>query len=428
MESENQQVAIFIDFENLVFGIQNPQKPNSDEEEVDVEPVVRLAEEYGRVVQAHAYADWRNRVFNQYQVDLYKLGLDIVHVMGKKNRTGFKNAVDIKMAVDTIETIFTFPEVSTYIIVSGDRDFIHVLKMLRRHGKNVVGISPARSASEDLAQLTDRFIRYESLTNTYFNQNEEAEEEGFETKLINLQAALVDIVSKRPEGVKGAELKGLLRRKISATFDESDYGFSRLIDLVRAFPKDLRVEMSRGGGDMTVLPVTSSDASGTQQARKPSPRANVEKLTKVAGLRRYRYEVNARKRRKILKAMFEAMKGSSFSQNDVYDQMQNQTDLQDVSATELSKYFLILFQSRVLWTESPSEEELPVRARKMTLNKTIKSADDLIQVYETSIVYKVIDNKESEKSSSQELCALLGLNPGREQKYVEKLLKKAKEI
>ncbi|MDP5170708.1 MAG: NYN domain-containing protein [Bacteroidia bacterium] len=408
MDSNADQVAIFIDFENLVYGIQDPKKNNSHEEEVDVEPIVRLAEEYGRVVQAHAYADWRNRVFNQYQVDLYKLGIDIVHVMGKKSGTGFKNAVDIKMAVDTIETIFTFPGIKTFLIVSGDRDFIHVLKMLRRHGRQIVGISPSRSASEDLAQLTDRFLRYESLTTTYFQDAGETEEEMDTSKLELLQKALREIVSERPEGLKGSELKGLLRRKISATFDESEYGFPRFIDLVRAFPNDMRVIINPDGGDMTVLPVATQAKSAASVATQANV-AKTDDLLRAAGLRRYRYEINPRRRRNLLKGMFESMKSGSFSQNDVYEYIQNQQGGTDLSATELSKYFMILFQSRILWTESADDEDLPARSRKMVLNKAIKKPDDLIKRYEYSILYKVMERKNRKPFSVDELCALLGL-------------------
>lgn len=426
MEQENNQVAVFIDFENLVFGIQDPRKSNS-EEEVDIEPIVRLAEEYGRVVQAHAYADWRNRVFNQYQMDLYKLGIDIVHVMGKKSGSGFKNAVDIKMAVDTIETIFTFPDVNTFLIVSGDRDFIHVLKMLRRHGKHVVGISPARSASEDLAQLTDRFIRYESLSNTYFEQETESTSESLEVRLRKLRDALSDITLKRPEGVRGSELKGLLRRNISATFDESDYGFSRFIDLVRAFPNDLRIELGRSGGDMKVYPVEAKVPASKGRKSASSPQRKPDQLIADSGLKRYRFEKQARRRRRILEAMFARMEEGSFSQNDMYETVSSDSALQNLSATELSKYFLILFQSRVLRIDK-SDEDLPTRARRMTLVNTIKSSKDLIERYELSIVYKVLDSGKSADLSAKEVLSLLGLNEKSDAAYASSILKKAKEI
>ena len=68
------------------------------------------------------------------------------------------------MAVDAVSLMSSLRHIDVYVIVSGDRDFIHVLKELRRHGKTVVGVSPNSAVSEDFAALCDRFLRYEALT------------------------------------------------------------------------------------------------------------------------------------------------------------------------------------------------------------------------------------------------------------------------
>ncbi len=429
MEISHQQVAIFIDFENLTSGLQ-PDKGDrkwSHEEDVDCEPIVRLAEEYGRVVQSHAYADWRNKLYNQYQLDLYKLGIDLVHVMGKMGGGGFKNAVDIKMAVDITESIFTFPDIQTFIIVSGDRDFIHVLKMLRRHGRQVVGISPARSASEDLAQLTDRFIRYESLTNTYFQEaGIKGEDERGESKMELLHKTLRELLQERPEGIKGSELKILLRRNISATFDESDYGFQRFVDLIRHFSKDLRVDLNPDGGDMTVVPLEAKAEGNTKSSALGQASRTID-WVRLSGLKRYRFELDPERRRATLRGMFEFMKNGAFSQNDIFESTQSIPEFTDFSATELSKYFMILFQSGMLWTENNREDGRPVRARKMILNKAIQTPDDLIRRYEISIILKVMEHNRSRREiKKSDYLSMLGLPPTKEnQAYVSELVDEA---
>ncbi len=131
------QVALLIDFENLVRAV--------DEEDVDCEALSRLAEQYGRVLVANAYADWRMKDVNQYQTDLYGLGIDLVHVLGRRWGATVKNAVDVKMAVDAVSLMSTLPHIDVFVIASGDRDFIHVLKELRRHGKTVARLGPRAS-------------------------------------------------------------------------------------------------------------------------------------------------------------------------------------------------------------------------------------------------------------------------------------------
>ena len=91
------QVALLVDFENLVRAV--------DEEDIDCEAVFRLADEYGRVLVANAYADWRLKDVNQYQTDLYALGIELVHVLGRRHGALVKNAVDVKMAVDAVSFI-----------------------------------------------------------------------------------------------------------------------------------------------------------------------------------------------------------------------------------------------------------------------------------------------------------------------------------
>jgi hypothetical protein len=43
-----------------------------------------------------------------------------------------------------------------------------------------------------------------------------------------------DVPAQQPNGLKGAQVEPLLRRRLSATFDESQYGFSRLTGLLLA--------------------------------------------------------------------------------------------------------------------------------------------------------------------------------------------------
>ena len=154
-EGQIGHVALLVDFENLVRAV--------DEEDIECEAVFRLAEEYGRVLVANAYGDWRSKDVNQYQTDLYGLGIELVHVFGRRHGALIKNAVDVKMAVDAVSLLSSLPHIDTYVIVSGDRDFIHMLKELRRHGKTVIGVSPNSAVSKDFSALCDRFVRYEVL-------------------------------------------------------------------------------------------------------------------------------------------------------------------------------------------------------------------------------------------------------------------------
>lgn len=95
-----------------------------------------------------------------------------------------------ELAVDAIEAIWELPNIQTFVLVSGDRDFIHVLKALRRHGKTVIGVAPDNAVSEDFAALCDRFVAYSALQDV---QSEQVPEITDETSLPPIQTVKVAV-------------------------------------------------------------------------------------------------------------------------------------------------------------------------------------------------------------------------------------------
>jgi hypothetical protein len=347
---------------------------------------------------------------NQYQTDLYRLGVELVHVFGKGWGSGFKNAVDVKMAVDAIAAISSLPHVDTFVIVSGDRDFIHVLKALRRHGKTVVGVSPASSVSHDFAALCDRFVKYEDLAVTYEVRSAAAEElRGDVLDQSTLREALASLIADNPRGIKGAMIKPLLRRKLSPSFDESAYGFSRLSDLLYAMQDVVRVEAPDTGGDIVVFP---AHADATNQLGVITTPNRAERLIRQSGLSFYRYERNATLRRRILSALFRAMREREpFAWVDVQERLLRETSDWEppLSITVMSKYRTIIYQGRGFVFE-PNQDALPQRERLARLREDIDSESDLVRLYEASIVYKVAGTCRDEPLQPEDVVELLGLD------------------
>ncbi|MBW7885624.1 MAG: NYN domain-containing protein [Caldilineaceae bacterium] len=418
------QVALLIDFENLVYGLQDIHG-DAYTEEVDPELLFRLSEEYGQVVLANAYADWRFREVNQFQTDLYRLGVELIHVFAKKQLARYKNAVDVKMAVDAIETIWKLPHVDVFVIVSGDRDFIHVLKTLRRYGKTIIGVSPAASVSDDFAALCDRFIRYGALASTYGAESVASVTSVPVNHGLDLvRETLRRIVSERPNGLKGALIKPLLRRRLSVTFDESEYGFSRMTDLLLAMPDVVQVVFDPTGGDVTVRPSDAKNATGPVVASS-DPRARRELLISRAGLRNYRFEPDPTIRRQVLQELFETMgTGLPFTPGDVFEKILEEDESLSMSLSLLSKYHAILWQSRIFQLER-NQPDRPMRERLMRLDPTVLTADDLIYRYEASITYKLVTaaRELGEAITPESLCEIMGLEVNEENcAYCERLI------
>ena len=77
-------------------------------------------------------------------------------------RTGrIKNSVDVKMTADCIEIAHSYPNIGTFVLVSGDSDFIHVVNALRTMGKHVIVVGVSWSTSRRLADQVDTLVLYD---------------------------------------------------------------------------------------------------------------------------------------------------------------------------------------------------------------------------------------------------------------------------
>ena len=167
-------VALFIDWENFKISLAVGQRtPN-------VSALKEEVSNHGRVVIAKAYADWVTRApelrgASQFLNDppsLYAAGIEPVFVPTRAPspnatnangmRTGrIKNSVDVKMTADCIEIAHSYPNIGTYVLVSGDSDFIHVVNALRTMGKRVVVIGVSWSTSRRLSDNVDTLVLYD---------------------------------------------------------------------------------------------------------------------------------------------------------------------------------------------------------------------------------------------------------------------------
>ena len=384
------RVALLIDFENLVRAV--------DEEDIDCEAVFRLADEYGRVLVANAYADWRMRDVNQYQADLYGLGIELVHVLGQRRGALIKNAVDVKMAVDAVSLMSSLPHIDVYVIVSGDRDFIHVLKELRRHGKTVIGVSPNSAVSSDFSSLCDRFLRYEALTSTVEPTGAESIDE--------VRSKLAEIVRENPDGLRGSEVKTMLRRVLSSSFDESAYGFmsfgsflGRMDGVVRVVPAPAT------GGDLRVYPASAPTAAPVEADD------DATRLVRKAKLSTMRYEANAQRRRALLLRLFGAMaeQEQPFTLGEAHASMQEQDAAGAFPFGDVVKYARTLYLGGVLVAED-GQDDVFFRERRMSLTLDPSTAESLILAYETAVATRLVSAAGEEPIDAATVSGVFGLD------------------
>ncbi|MDR1774975.1 MAG: NYN domain-containing protein [Actinomycetes bacterium] len=155
------QLAVFIDFENLALGIQprvNGRRRKRDEK-LDMQKVLERLVEKGKIVAKRAYCDWQR--FPEYVGGLHELGIELTEIP-ERHLTG-KNSADIRLVVDALEMGYSKGHIDTFVIVSGDSDFLPLVSKLKENGKSVIGVGLKESTSDLLAANCDEFIFYDDL-------------------------------------------------------------------------------------------------------------------------------------------------------------------------------------------------------------------------------------------------------------------------
>lgn len=154
-------VALFIDWENFKYSLYEVGKMPS---------VTALMEgveaRYGRPVVARAYADWQDYYHRRShdQTHLYFAGIEPVYVPCRRDpfqKARIKNSVDVKMSMDCMEVSFTNPHIKTFVLVTGDADFLHVANSLRRLGNRVIMIGVSGSTASRINANIDELVFYD---------------------------------------------------------------------------------------------------------------------------------------------------------------------------------------------------------------------------------------------------------------------------
>ncbi|HEY86408.1 MAG TPA: NYN domain-containing protein [Chloroflexi bacterium] len=248
-------VAMFIDWENMHGSIRG---------KANISALREVAEGYGRLVVAKAYADWREPRFQRDSLVLYKIGFEPVYVPA-----GFKNNADVKLATDCIDYAYKHPNIRVFILVTGDGDFIHVVTTLRPLGKKVVVIAQSGNASNRLGDLVDTLLIYEQDVNPDTSNAAPTPARKKRSKTPRtLDGTYKDIVGflRKNEG-SPILLTNVKQRLIRAhgKFDQRDYGFEKFKSMIQAGAKEGHFVLNNAGlRDWLTLPQQDTKAAETK--------------------------------------------------------------------------------------------------------------------------------------------------------------------
>jgi hypothetical protein len=136
------------------------------------------------------------------------------------------------LAVECADFLHHHPQVDTYVLVTGDGDFIPLVSLLRSRGKKVVVIGVSEATSYHLIESADEFISYASLLEE--ERAARARERAPKKKTTDPYGELVRAVEALKKGGKTRVLGQVKQQMIVqlGSFDERNEGFKKFKDFV----------------------------------------------------------------------------------------------------------------------------------------------------------------------------------------------------
>ena len=260
----DEQVAVFIDLENLAIGAGENLPGQADT--IPYKALEMLCRDYGNTSIRRAYADWSRPEFAKHQFNLAQNGITLIQV----TRYGAqqKNAADILMAVDAMEVLITHPDVGTFMLVAGDGDYSPLVQRLREFGKRVVGVGTKASASARLVAVCSEY-KYWGTIVAAVNPEVRAEVDA-KFPISNVERLVKEAMEESPDSsATGSWLKSKMLA-LDPSFDERNYNAKSFRALLSRLPELVEVKKDRSSPDMRVTLVTAPAA--TKAPRKTATR------------------------------------------------------------------------------------------------------------------------------------------------------------
>ncbi len=234
-ETPARRIALFIDFENLVTntGI----TPSS----FDLQPSLDRLLEKGKVIFRRAYCDWAR--FREAKGRLHDHGVELIDVP-PSTRAG-KNSADMRLVIDALELCYAREHIDTFVIASGDSDFVPLASKLRENDKYVIGLGVKKSTSPVFVKACDEFLylRADDERPARAEKSDKKAERPAkaDAKKRELPAIARQVLSNLLDRATGPLNPSFIKETIvrkEPDFDERDHGFSSFSRLLEAAEKE----------------------------------------------------------------------------------------------------------------------------------------------------------------------------------------------
>jgi len=365
---EQHRVAVYLDFENLAISAETVQSGQA----LQIESIISHAASKGHISIRQAYADWSKELFAQYQSTLIELGFELIHLPGSHMQG--KNGADVRLAIDVMEHLESYPDINTIVIGSGDSDFIPLIQRLQARNKQVIIIGFEHSVAQLIKKNSSEFRSIESLSlqtdqvNGHANSSRYSLDYGKELleKTIKLR--------KLQNPILMARLKQQML-KVDPEFSEKQMGFSSFKQFLQALKGDLINQIDTQEDTLPQVYLYMEDEKGSE---------NLEQAENFL-YKKIRYRTDTEQRLFMAESLLDKMKDQyAMSMDQMFDYVYETLD-GSLSKADIRKYINTLFTGGAFKFDEDRKEE-PLLLRPLRLREDIDHPEELDQIYIRRII------------------------------------------
>lgn len=222
---KNNDVAIFLDLDNIAIGAK--QANLTFDINLILEEIKRVTN--GRIVLRRSYGDSR-----QGQKLLKELATAGFTTQSTVRLNSFsKNLADMQIVVDTMDTLVDGNQYTSYVLITGDRDFTPLVQSLRKRGKQVIGVGVKPTASASLVSICDQYIYYEDLV---------PNKKMSEVQVEDLLCKALDELLENEQRVRASILKQRMSLLSHGTFDRTPPANGSFRKFLEKYPQLVQIE------------------------------------------------------------------------------------------------------------------------------------------------------------------------------------------
>ena len=236
-----------------------------------LEGILHEVSTYGRIVVKKAYGNWKKRLLAKWEDKIKRLAIKAEQQF---DYVAGKNTTDIAIVIDAMDLLHT-GMYDAFVLVSSDSDFTPLAVRLKEAGIYVIGVGEKKTP-EAFCSACDNFIYIEYLDASSAEKKEpqqskpkkqEKKERKEEEPKLTLKVSyadpdiaeihnLIHIASEKFEdddGFTPLTSAGNYIKRVKPEFNTKTYGYSKLSDLVKAFPELYEVKRFSNGSSSSIL-------------------------------------------------------------------------------------------------------------------------------------------------------------------------------